>query len=245
MMMVSSSSDCERESSFVGVKNEETEGNFKDISHSLLGVDARAHTHTHTFIISENFTSCTATIHDARDDEVNEIYHCRRNHRNYREEDKMKTHHHDDEKKLETLAEMMHLMKEIHEQRARETDERIKDIAEKWKRGSEERDVIAEKRYEETLSKLDALWEGMSVKLLHRLNDYEERLEALERARSAPPPPRGGGGQENDDGDATAEKSNRKIKRIQQQQHEQQQNSIADRRRRLDNMYAKLEDLKG
>ena len=29
--MVSSSSDCERESSFVGVKNEETEGNFKDI----------------------------------------------------------------------------------------------------------------------------------------------------------------------------------------------------------------------
>ena len=195
----------------------------------------RAHTHTHTFIISENFTSCTATIHDARDDEVNEIYHCRRNHRNYREEDKMKTHHRrdDDEKKLETLAEMMRLMKEIHEQRARETDERIKDIAEKWKRGSEER------------SKLDALWEGMSVKLMHRLNDFEERLEALERARSEPPPPRGGGGQENDDGDATAEKSNRKIKRIQQQQHEQQQNSIADRRRRLDNMYAKLEDLKG
>ena len=144
----------------------------------------------------------------------------------------MKTHHHDDEKKLETLAEMMHLMKEIHEQRARETDERIKDIAEKWKRGSEER------------SKLDALWEGMSVKLMHRLNDFEERLEALERARSEPPPPRGGGGQENDDGDATAEKSNRKIKRI-QQQHQQQQNSIADRRRRLDNMYAKLEDLKG
>ena len=144
----------------------------------------------------------------------------------------MKTHRHDDEKKLETLAEMMHLMKEIHEQRARETDERIKDIAEKWKRGSEER------------SKLDALWEGMSVKLMHRLNDFEERLEALERARSEPPPPRGGGGQENDDGDATAEKSNRKIKRI-QQQHQQQQNSIADRRRRLDNMYAKLEDLKG
>ena len=146
----------------------------------------------------------------------------------------MKTHHRrdDDEKKLETLAEMMHLMKEIHEQRARETDERIKDIAEKWKRGSEER------------SKLDALWEGMSVKLMHRLNDFEERLEALERARSEPPPPRGGGGQENDDGDATAEKSNRKIKRI-QQQHQQQQNSIADRRRRLDNMYAKLEDLKG
>jgi len=179
---------------------------------------------------------------------VNEIYHCRRNHpRNYREEDKMKTHHRrdDDEKKLETLAEMMRLMKEIHEQRARETDERIKDIAEKWKRGSEERDVIAEKRYEETLSKLDALWEGMSVKLMHRLNDFEERLEALERARSAPPPPRGGGGQENDDGDATAEKSNRKIKRIQQQHQQQQQNSIADRRRRLDNMYAKLEDLKG
>ena len=148
----------------------------------------------------------------------------------------MKTHHRrdDDEKKLETLAEMMHLMKEIHEQRARETDERIKDIAEKWKRGSEER------------SKLDALWEGMSVKLMHRLNDFEERLEALERARSEPPPPRGGGGQENDDGDATAEKSNRKIKRIQQQQQQQQQqNSIADRRRRLDNMYAKLEDLKG
>ena len=146
----------------------------------------------------------------------------------------MKTHHHDDEKKLETLAEMMHLMKEIHEQRARETDERIKDIAEKWKRGSEER------------SKLDALWEGMSVKLMHRLNDFEERLEALEIARSEPPPPRGGGGQENDDGDATAEKSNRKIKRIQQQQQQQQQqNSIADRRRRLDNMYAKLEDLKG
>lgn len=146
----------------------------------------------------------------------------------------MKTHHRrdDDEKKLETLAEMMHLMKEIHEQRARETDERIKDIAEKWKRGSEER------------SKLDALWEGMSVKLMHRLNDFEERLEALEIARSEPPPPRGGGGQENDDGDATAEKSNRKIKRI-QQQHQQQQNSIADRRRRLDNMYAKLEDLKG
>ena len=114
----------------------------------------------------------------------------------------MKTHH--DEKKLETLAEMMHLMKEIHEQRARETDEHIKDIAEKWKRGSEERDVIAEKRYEETLSKLNTLWEGMSVKLVHRLNDFEERLEALERARSAPPPPRGGGGQENDDGDATA-----------------------------------------
>ena len=178
---------------------------------------------------------------------MNEIYHCRRNHRNYREEDKMKTHHRrdDDEKKLETLAEMMRLMKEIHEQRARETDERIKDIAEKWKRGSEERDVIAEKRYEETLSKLDALWEGMSVKLMHRLNDFEERLEALERARSEPPPPRGGGGQENDDGDATAEKSNRKIKRIQQQQQQQQQNSIADRRRRLDNMYAKLEDLKG
>ena len=152
----------------------------------------------------------------------------------------MKTHH--DEKKLETLAEMMHLMKEIHEQRARETDEHIKDIAEKWKRGSEERDVIAEKRYEETLSKLDALWEGMSVKLMHRLNDFEERLEALEQARSQPPPPRGGGGgQEND---PTAEKSNRKIKRI-QQQHQQQQNSIADRRRRLDNMYAKLEDLKG
>ena len=146
----------------------------------------------------------------------------------------MKTHRHDDEKKLETLAEMMHLMKEIHEQRARETDERIKDIAEKWKRGSEER------------SKLDALWEGMSVKLMHRLNDFEERLEALEIARSEPPPPRGGGGQENDDGDATAEKSNRKIKRIQQQQQQQQQqNSIADRRRRLDNMYAKLEDLKG
>ena len=144
----------------------------------------------------------------------------------------MKTHRHDDEKKLETLAEMMHLMKEIHEQRARETDEHIKDIAEKWKRGSEER------------SKLDALWEGMSVKLMHRLNDFEERLEALERARSEPPPPRGGGGQENDDGDATAEKSNRKIKRI-QQHHQQQQNSIADRRRRLDNMYAKLEDLKG
>ena len=116
----------------------------------------------------------------------------------------MKTHRHDDEKKLETLAEMMHLMKEIHEQRARETDEHIKDIAEKWKRGSEERDVIAEKRYEETLSKLDALWEGMSVKLMHRLNDFEERLEALEIARSEPPPPRGGGGQENDDGDATA-----------------------------------------
>ena len=156
----------------------------------------------------------------------------------------MKTRH--DEKKLETLAEMMHLMKEIHEQRARETDERIKDIAEKWKRGSEERDVIAEKRYEETLSKLDALWEGMSVKLMHRLNDFEERLEALEKARSQPPPPSGGGGggQENDDGDATAEKSNRKIKRI-QQHHQQQQNSIADRRRRLDNMYAKLEDLKG
>ena len=155
----------------------------------------------------------------------------------------MKTRH--DEKKLETLAEMMHLMKEIHEQRARETDEHIKDIAEKWKRGSEERDVIAEKRYEETLSKLDALWEGMSVKLMHRLDDFEERLEALERARSEPPP-RGGGGQENDDGDATAEKSNRKIKRIQQQQQQQQQqNSIADRRRRLDNMYAKLEDLKG
>ena len=177
---------------------------------------------------------------------MNEIYHCRRNHRNYREEDKMKTHHRrdDDEKKLETLAEMMRLMKEIHEQRARETDERIKDIAEKWKRGSEERDVIAEKRYEETLSKLDALWEGMSVKLMHRLNDFEERLEALERARSEPPPR---GGQENDDGDATAEKSNRKIKRIQQQQQQQQQqqNSIADRRRRLDNMYAKLEDLKG
>ena len=153
----------------------------------------------------------------------------------------MKTHH-DDEKKLETLAEMMHLMKEIHEQRARETDEHIKDIAEKWKRGSEERDVIAEKRYEETLSKLDALWEGMSVKLMHRLNDFEERLEALEQARSQPPPPRGGGGgQEND---PTAEKSNRKIKRI-QQHHQQQQNSIADRRRRLDNMYAKLEDLKG
>lgn len=157
----------------------------------------------------------------------------------------MKTHHHDDEKKLETLAEMMHLMKEIHEQRARETDEHIKDIAEKWKRGSEERDVIAEKRYEETLSKLDTLWEGMSVKLMHRLNDFEERLEALEKARSQPPLPRGGGGgQENDDGDATAEKSNRKIKRI-QQHHQQQQKSIADRRRRLDNMYAKLEDLKG
>ena len=155
----------------------------------------------------------------------------------------MKTRH--DEKKLETLAEMMHLMKEIHEQRARETDEHIKDIAEKWKRGSEERDVIAEKRYEETLSKLDTLWEGMSVKLMHRLNDFEERLEALEKARSQPPLPRGGGGgQENDDGDATAEKSNRKIKRI-QQHHQQQQNSIADRRRRLDNMYAKLEDLKG
>lgn len=153
----------------------------------------------------------------------------------------MKTHH-DEEKKLETLAEMMHLMKEIHEQRARETDEHIKDIAEKWKRGSEERDVIAEKRYEETLSKLDTLWEGMSVKLVHRLNDFEERLEALEKARS--PPRGGGGGQENDDGDATAEKSNRKIKRIQQHQ-QQQQNSIADRRRRLDNMYAKLEDLKG
>ena len=157
----------------------------------------------------------------------------------------MKTHH-DDEKKLETLAEMMHLMKEIHEQRARETDEHIQTIAEKWKRGSEERDVIAEKRYEETLSKLDTLWEGMSVKLVHRLNDFEERLEALEKARSQPPPPSGGGGggQENDDGDATAEKSNRKIKRI-QQHHQQQQNSIADRRRRLDNMYAKLEDLKG
>ena len=156
----------------------------------------------------------------------------------------MKTRH--DEKKLETLAEMMHLMKEIHEQRARETDEHIKDIAEKWKGGSEERDVIAEKRYEETLSKLDTLWEGMSVKLVHRLNDFEERLEALEKARSQPPPPSGGGGggQENDDGDATAEKSNRKIKRI-QQHHQQQQNSIADRRRRLDNMYAKLEDLKG
>lgn len=156
----------------------------------------------------------------------------------------MKTRH--DEKKLETLAEMMHLMKEIHEQRARETDEHIQTIAEKWKRGSEERDVIAEKRYEETLSKLDALWEGMSVKLMHRLNDFEERLEALEKARSQPPPPSGGGGggQENDDGDATAEKSNRKIKRI-QQHHQQQQNSIADRRRRLDNMYAKLEDLKG
>ena len=151
----------------------------------------------------------------------------------------MKTHH--DEKKLETLAEMMHLMKEIHEQRARETDEHIQTIAEKWKRGSEERDVIAEKRYEETLSKLDTLWEGMSVKLVHRLNDFEERLEALERARSEPSPPRGGGGQEND---PTAEKSNRKIKRI-QQHHQQQQNSIADRRRRLDNMYAKLEDLKG
>ncbi len=155
----------------------------------------------------------------------------------------MKTHHHDGEKKLETLAEMIHLMKEIHEQRARETDERIKTIAQKWKRGSEERDVIAEKRYEETLSKLDTLWEGMSVKLVHRLNDFEERLEALEKARSQPPPP-SGGVQENDDGDATAEKSNRKIKRI-QQQHQQQQNSIADRRRRLDNMYAKLEDLKG
>ena len=156
----------------------------------------------------------------------------------------MKTHH-DDEKKLETLAEMMHLMKEIHEQRARETDEHIQTIAEKWKRGSEERDVIAEKRYEETLSKLDTHWEGMSVKLMHRLNDFEERLEALEKARSQPPLPRGGGGgQENVDGDATAEKSNRKIKRI-QQQHQQQQNSIADRRRRLDNMYAKLEDLKG
>ena len=155
----------------------------------------------------------------------------------------MKTRH--DEKKLETLAEMMHLMKEIHEQRARETDEHIQTIAEKWKRGSEERDVIAEKRYEETLSKLDTLWEGMSVKLMHRLNDFEERLEALEKARSQPPLPRGGGGgQENDDGDATAEKSNRKIKRI-QQHHQQQQNSIADRRRRLDNMYAKLEDLKG
>ena len=153
----------------------------------------------------------------------------------------MKTHH--DEKKLETLAEMMHLMKEIHEQRARETDEHIQTIAEKWKRGSEERDVIAEKRYEETLSKLDTLWEGMSVKLMHRLNDFEERLEALEQARSQPPPPRGGGGgQEND---PTAEKSNRKIKRIQQQHQQQQQNSIADRRRRLDNMYAKLEDLKG
>lgn len=151
-----------------------------------------------------------------------------------------------DEKKLETLAEMMHLMKEIHEQRARETDEHVQTIAEKWKRGSEERDVIAEKRYEETLSKLDTLWEGMSVKLVHRLNDFEERLEALEKARSQPPPPSGGGGggQENDDGDATAEKSNRKIKRI-QQHHQQQQNSIADRRRRLDNMYAKLEDLKG
>ncbi|CAL6422703.1 unnamed protein product [Bathycoccus prasinos] len=153
----------------------------------------------------------------------------------------MKTHY--DEKKLETLAEMIHLMKEIHEQRARETDERIKTIAQKWKRGSEERDVIAEKRYEETLSKLDTLWEGMSVKLVHRLNDFEERLEALEKARSQPPPP-SGGVQENDDGDATAEKSNRNIKRI-QQQHQQQQNSIADRRRRLDNMYAKLEDLKG
>ena len=156
----------------------------------------------------------------------------------------MKTRH--DEKKLETLAEMMHLMKEIHEQRARETDEHVQTIAEKWKRGSEERDVIAEKRYEETLSKLDTLWEGMSVKLVHRLNDFEERLKALEKARSQPPPPSGGGGggQENDDGDATAEKSNRKIKRI-QQHHQQQQNSIADRRRRLDNMYAKLEDLKG
>ena len=48
--MVSSSSDCERESSPAGVKNfEENEGNFKDISHSLLGVDARAHTHTHIY----------------------------------------------------------------------------------------------------------------------------------------------------------------------------------------------------
>ena len=96
-----------------------------------------------------------------------------------------------DEKKLETLAEMMHPMKEIHEQRARETDEHVQTIAEKWKRGSEERDVIAEKRYEETLSKLDTLWEGMSVKLVHRLNDFEERLEALEKARSQPPPPSG------------------------------------------------------
>jgi len=148
-----------------------------------------------------------------------------------------------DDKKLEKLAEMIHLMKEIHEQRARETDEHIKAIAEKWKRGSEERDAIAEKRYDETTSKLDILWEGMSVKLAHRLNDFEERLEALEKARSQPPPP-SGGVQENDDGDATAEKSNRNIKRIQQQQ-QQQQNSIADRRRRLDNMYAKLEDLKG
>ena len=69
---MSSSSDCERESSPVGVKNEENEGNFKDISHSLSGVDARAHTHTHTFI-SENFTSFTTTIHDVHD-EVNEIY---------------------------------------------------------------------------------------------------------------------------------------------------------------------------
>ena len=33
---VSSSSDCERESSFVGVKNEETEGNFKDISSLII-----------------------------------------------------------------------------------------------------------------------------------------------------------------------------------------------------------------
>ena len=32
---------------------------------------------------------------------------------------------------------------------------------------------------------------------------------------------------------------------VQQQHYQQQQNSIADRRRRLDNMYAKLEDLKG
>ena len=48
---MSSSSDCERESSPVGVKNEENEGNFKDISLTkLLGVDARAHTHTHTHL---------------------------------------------------------------------------------------------------------------------------------------------------------------------------------------------------
>jgi hypothetical protein len=70
-MMLSSSYDYEREQK-VGVKNEENEGNFKDISHSLSGVDARAHTHTHTFI-SENFTSFTTTIHDVHD-EVNEIY---------------------------------------------------------------------------------------------------------------------------------------------------------------------------
>jgi hypothetical protein len=37
-MMVSSSSDCERARSVVGVKNfEETEGgNFKDISHNII-----------------------------------------------------------------------------------------------------------------------------------------------------------------------------------------------------------------